>query len=159
MKPGTALSVDDNEDDQFLLQMAWEKGAVPLRLQMVCDGEKAIEYLSGLENYGDRERFPMPDIILLDLKMPRKNGFEVLDWMNRELPVERSPVAVFSSSQDTADIKRAYKLGARWFLAKPVNYSELTQLTRLIGRWFQNPQENDLSGSLHYRVPGLPRTD
>jgi CheY-like chemotaxis protein len=159
VKLGTALSVDDNEDDQFLLQMAWEKGAVPLHLQMVCDGEKAIEYLGGLENYGDRERFPMPDIILLDLKMPRKNGFEVLDWMNRELPAERPPVAVFTSSQDTSDIRRAYELGAKWFLAKPVDYTDLTQWVQLIGRWFQNPQENDLSISLHYRAPRLPRTD
>ena len=67
MKPGTVLSVDDNEDDQFLLQIAWGKSAVPLDLQIVGDGEKAIEYLSGLENYGDRERFPIPNIILLDL--------------------------------------------------------------------------------------------
>lgn len=159
MKPGIVLSVDDNEDDQLLLQMAWKKGAVPLHLQMVCDGEKAIEYLSGLETSGDRERFPMPDIILLDLKMPRKNGFEVLDWMNRELSTERSPVAVFTSSQNTADIKCAYDLGAGWYLAKPVDHAELVQLVQLIGQWFQNPQENDLSSSLHYRAPRLPRTD
>jgi CheY-like chemotaxis protein len=159
VKPGIVLSVDDNEDDQLLLQMAWKKAAVPLHLQMVCDGEKAIEYLSGLGNYGNRERFPMPNIILLDLKMPRKNGFEVLDWMNRELSTERPPVAVFTSSQNTADIKRAYDLGAGWYLAKPVDHAELVQLVQLIGQWFQNPQGNDLSNSLHYRALRLLRTD
>ena len=152
MKPGTALSVDDNEDDQLLLQMAWKKSAVPLDLQTVCDGEKAIEYLGRLKNRGDWECFPTPDIILLDLKMPRKNGFEVLEWMNRELPPERPPVAVFSSSQDASDVKRAYEYGARWYLAKPVAFVELMQLVQMIGRWFQNPQENDLSGSLQYRA-------
>jgi CheY-like chemotaxis protein len=154
VKPATVLSVDDNEDDQLLLQMAWKKSGVPLELQMVCDGEKAIEYLSG-----DREHFSMPHLILLDLKMPRKNGYEVLDWMNRELPAERTPVAVFTSSQDTEDIKRAYEHGAQWYLTKPVEFTELMQWIQLIGRWFQNPQENDLSSSLHYRAPRLPRTD
>jgi len=152
------LSVDDNEDDQFLLKRTREKCACPLDIQMVSDGNKAIEYLGGFENYRDRERFPMPQIILLDLKMPRKNGFEVLEWMNRESPAERPPVAVFTSSQNAADIKRAYDLGASWYLAKPVEYAELTQLIQLIGRWFQNPRENDLSISLHYRGPGSPRT-
>jgi len=147
------LSVDDNEDDQILFQMAWEKSAMPLDLQLVCDGEKAIEYLGGLGNYGDREHFPMPDIILLDLKMPRKNGFDVLDWMNRELPADHAPVAVFTSSQNTADIQRAYERGARWFLIKPVEFTELMQWIQLIGQWFQNPQENDLSSSLHYQGP------
>lgn len=66
MKRGIVLSVDDNEDNQLLLQMAWERSAVPLDLQMVCDGEKAIKYLSGLESYQDRDRFPIPHMILLD---------------------------------------------------------------------------------------------
>jgi CheY-like chemotaxis protein len=159
VKLGTVLSVDDNEDDQLLLKLAWKKSAVPLALQMVCDGEKAIDYLSGLENYGDRERFPMPHFILLDLKMPRKNGFEVLDWINLGLPTERVPIAVFTSSQDRSDIKRAYDLGAKWYLAKPVDHAELIQLVQLIGRWFQNSRENDLSSSLHYRGPNSSQTD
>ena len=159
MKLRTVLSVDDNENDQLLLQMAWKKSAVSLNLQMVCDGKKAINYLSGLEDYRDRERFPIPHIILLDLKMPRKNGFEVLEWMNREFPAERPPVAVFTSSQNAADIKRVYELDAKWYLAKPVDHGELVQLVQLIGRWFQNSQENDLSSSLHYRAPHSPRSN
>ena len=151
MKPGTVLSVDDNEDDQFLLQRAWKKAAQPHGLHMVCNGDNAISYLSGLEDYRDRALFPLPDLILLDLKMPRKNGFEVLDWMSREYPTERPPVAVFTSSQDTADIRRVYELGANWFIAKPVDYAALVQLAHLIGRWLDNPSGNDLSNSIHYR--------
>jgi CheY-like chemotaxis protein len=151
VKTGTVLSVEDNEDDQFLLQRAWRKAMVSVNLQAVGDGEKAIEYLSGLDKYRDRELFPIPDIILLDLKMPRKNGFEVLEWMSRTLPSERPLVAVFTSSQNSADIQRAYELGARWYLMKPVDYPELIKLAQLIGRWFDNPQGNDISSLPHFR--------
>ena len=157
MKTGTVLSVDDNEDDQLLLQRAWTKAGLPLGLQMVGDGDKAIKYLSGLGMYLDRELFPLPGIILLDLKMPRKSGFEVLDWMNRELPKERAPVAVFTSSQNTADIQYAYALGARWYLMKPVDFTALIELTRLIGQWFDHPEEDALSNSPYFRgINSLP---
>jgi CheY-like chemotaxis protein len=151
VKTRTVLSVEDNEDDQLLLQRAWRKAMLHVELQTVGDGVKAMAYLSGLDKYLDRELVPIPDIILLDLKMPRKNGFEVLEWMNRTAPQKRPPVAVFTSSQNSADIQRAYGLGARWYLMKPVDYSELIKLAQLIGRWFDNPQENDISSSPHFR--------
>lgn len=153
MKSGIILNVDDNEDDQFLLQRAFKKSASSLDLRIVSDGEKAIEYLGGLGEYQDRELFPIPGIILLDLKMPRKNGLEVLDWMNRESLIGQFPVAVFTSSQYITDIKCAYDLGARWYLTKPVDFTELTQLVYLLNRWFQSPTEIDLSASSHYRPP------
>ena len=153
------LLVDDSQDDLLFMRRALERSATLTIVGEAKDGQEAMDYLKGEGLFQDRKKYPWPDIMLLDLKMPRKNGFEVLDWMNRELPTERPPVAVFTSSQDTADIRRAYELGARWFLAKPVDYTELTQWVQLIGQWFQNPRENDLSSSLHYRAPRLPRTD
>jgi CheY-like chemotaxis protein len=153
VSPGIILSVDDNEDDQLLLQRAFRKNASSLDLRIVGDGEKAIEYLGGFGEYQDRELFPIPGIILLDLKMPRKNGLEVLDWMNRESLIGRFPVAVFTSSKNEIDIQCAYDLGARWYVIKPVDFTALTQWIHLLGRWFQNSTENDLSDSPHYRPP------
>lgn len=153
MKPGIILSVDDNEDDQLLLQRAFKKGASSLDLRIIGDGEKAIEYLGGFGEYQDRKLFPIPGIVLLDLKMPRKNGLEVLDWMNQESLIGHLPVAIFTSSQYITDIKHAYDLGARWYLTKPVDFAELTQWIHLLNCWFQNPTENDLSSSPYYRPP------
>lgn len=149
MKTKTVLSVDDNEDDQLLLQMAWKKIKMPHVLEVACDGEKAIELLTEIKKKA--EETSMPDFILLDLKMPRKNGFEVLDWMNQHLGEERPPVAVFSSSQNEADINRAYELGVTWYLAKPVDFAELQELLQHIGRWIESPAGNDLTQSDHYR--------
>lgn len=144
----TILNIDDSEDDQVLLQFAWKKCASPLALRLVGDGDRAVEYLRGSGAYADRESFPLPALILLDLKMPRKTGFEVLEWMAQELPAEgRPPVAVFTSSQDTADVRRAYALGARWYLVKPVQHSELVSLVQTLGLWCGDPDRNDLAAS------------
>ncbi|MCE0483152.1 MAG: response regulator [Methylacidiphilales bacterium] len=151
MKTAIALGIDDNEDDQFLLQRAWKKAAPPLSLQLAGDGEKAIEYLAGEGKFSDRAAYPIPEILLLDLKMPRKNGFEVLEWIKKNPGPSVPAVAVFTSSQNTADIERSYELGAKWFLIKPVEYTELVEFIRLLGRWVENPEGNDLSLSPHHR--------
>jgi CheY-like chemotaxis protein len=101
----TVLCVDDSNDDTILLQHACRRAAVGFRLQTLDDGEKAIQYLSGQKTFSDRTQFPVPHLVLLDLKMPCKTGFEVLDWMRTNSACANVPVAVFTSSQHDADIR------------------------------------------------------
>jgi CheY-like chemotaxis protein len=124
----TVLYVEDSPEDFALLKLASRKCGTPFSLQHVADGEKAITYLSGNDTYGDRETYPFPDLVLLDLKMPRLDGFEVLEWI-RDNPATKSlPVVVLAGSSFRADIRRALELGANSYAAKPGTFAELEAL-------------------------------
>jgi len=126
--PQTVLYVEDNPDDFVLFQLASRKCGTPFRLQHAADGEEAIAYLDGAGDFGDREEHPFPDLVLLDLKMPRLDGFEVLEWI-RANPATRSlPVVVLAGSSFRADIRRALELGANSYAAKPARFEELQVL-------------------------------
>src|SRR3954469_24629724 len=112
----TVLCVDDSTDDTLLLQHACRRAGVKFALQAVDDGEKAIEYLAGAENFSDRATYPVPRLVLLDLKMPSKTGFEVLEWLRLRPEYKSLQVAVFTSSQHESDIHEAYRKGANCFL-------------------------------------------
>ncbi len=112
------MLVEDDEDDVFFMQRAFKEAALPSRLEILRNGEAAIEYLSGRNGFSDRTKFPLPGFIFLDLKMPVVNGFEVLSWM-RTQPNFEIPVAVLSSSPEERDLKRARELGAACYLIKP----------------------------------------
>ncbi len=135
MNSCVVLSVDDSNDDNVLLQQAVRKSLATFRLQIVSDGQLAIDYLSGAGPYADRKDFPLPHLLLLDLKMPRKTGFEVLDWLKQQPDFKTLPVAVFSSSQANCDLRAAYEKGSTWFLMKPVNFEDLIQLVSVISQW------------------------
>ena len=109
----TILLAEDNEDDVFLLKTALGKAGISHPIQAVTDGDKAIAYLKGENEYADRSRYPMPHLFLLDIKMPRKNGLEVLGWMrgNGDNGLKRLPVIIMSTSNMQEDIDRAYELG------------------------------------------------
>lgn len=111
------LLVEDNEDDVFFMERAFQQAGVHNPLHVVRNGEEAIDYLSGQHDYLDRERYPVPDLIFLDLKMPGVNGFEVLKWM-REQSL-KLPVAVLTSSPEEIDREQAFDLGAECYLLKP----------------------------------------
>ena len=135
MNPFVVLSVDDSDDDNLLLQQAGRRSHATFKLEIVTDGQMAINYLSGVEGYENRQRFPLPDLLLLDLKMPRKSGFEVLDWLRQQSQFKTLPVAVFSSSQNEADLQKAYEKGTTWFLMKPVNFEDLIHFVSVINQW------------------------
>src|SRR5262245_41538389 len=112
----TVLLVDDDPDAGFLLQRAFRKANRANRIDVVHDGQEAIDYLSHQGAYMDRERYPAPVLMLLDLKMPRKTGFELLEWLRRQPGLKRLVVVVLTSSNQSADINLAYELGSNSYL-------------------------------------------
>jgi CheY-like chemotaxis protein len=152
-KLATVLHVDDSEDDRILLRYAMGKNQNTFALQSVNDGHVAIEYLGGVGEYHDRERFPMPVLILLDIKMPGMNGFDVLKWIRAQPALKDTAIAILSSSYDEGDVRTAYALRAGWYLMKPIDYDDMKRLVELVARWLADPKTNDLSKSPYYKAP------
>lgn len=118
------MIADDSEGDVMMLRRAFEQAGVQVPLQAVNDGEEAIAYLLGEGKFANRAEFPLPDLFLLDLKMPRKNGFDVLEWIRGQPGMARIRVVVLTTSDQIRDVNRAYSLGAASFLTKPLNFTE-----------------------------------
>jgi CheY-like chemotaxis protein len=111
------LLVEDNEDDVFFMERAFKNAGIRNPMHLARNGEEAMDYLSGKDDFSNRELYPMPDLIFLDLKMPGVNGFEVLKWMREQTLT--IPVAVLTSSPEEIDRQRAFELGAACYLLKP----------------------------------------
>ncbi len=122
------LLVEDNEDDVFLMEQAKKRAGVTSPMHVVDHGAKAIAYLNGEEEFGDRQKFPIPNLVLLDLKLPYVTGHEVLRWIRRESRFQTMLVIVLTSSGDSMDIDTAYRLGANSYLVKPSTVDELRDL-------------------------------
>ena len=124
------LLADDDPNDVFLLQRAFQKTNIANPLQVVHDGEEAMAYLSGQAQYADRQRHPLPVLLLLDLKMPRKSGFEVLRWLRQQSVLKRLPVVVLTSSNQNPDINKAFDLGANSYIVKPGGFDSLVEMVK-----------------------------
>ena len=132
----TVLYVEDSADDFLLLKLASRKCGTPFSLQRAKDGEEAIAYLSGTDDYTDRDEHPLPDLVLLDLKMPRLDGFEVLQWLRANPDTRSLPVVVLAGSSFRADVRRALELGANSYGTKPATFNELEVLVdRIANVW------------------------
>jgi CheY-like chemotaxis protein len=129
---GVVLIVDDDSDDIELMQLAFEKAKAPCGLMSVPDGTEAIRYLSGADKYADRNLYPVPLLVLLDLNMPRTNGFEVLHWIQKNGSSRFPLVITLSYSHLEGDIRRAYELGTSAFVAKPVDLDSSVSLVKLL---------------------------
>jgi CheY-like chemotaxis protein len=125
--PETVLYVEDNEDDYALLKLAAKKCGTPFALQHAADGDQAIDYLNGAGAYADREEHPFPDLVLLDLRIPRLDGFEVLQWIRDNPATKTLPVVVLAGSSFRADVRRALELGANSYAVKPGTIEELQE--------------------------------
>lgn len=130
------MLAEDDPDDILLTQIAFEKARLANPLQVVQDGEEAIDYFKGEGKFGDRLQYPLPILLLLDLKMPKANGFQVLEWLRKQPEFSRVPVAIMTSSDHDPHISRAYQLGADSYLRKPPDAVALLALVqRLHAYW------------------------
>lgn len=136
------LLVEDNPDDVLLVQRALRRTQANLALQVVGDGERAIAYLAGHGDYADRDRYPFPFLLLLDLKLPRQSGFEVLTWLRQQPGLCRLPVAVLTSSREESDVRRAYDLGANSYLVKPGSFDALVALVASVEHYWAELNEH-----------------
>jgi CheY-like chemotaxis protein len=129
------LHVDDDPNDLLLLAHACKAASLSCVVTSAADGEMAIEYLSGEGNFANRKLHPLPSLVLLDLKMPRKSGFEVLSWIRHHPKLKRMLVFIFTSSRHQEDVDHAYDLGANAFLVKPVGFERLVDELKALEQW------------------------
>jgi CheY-like chemotaxis protein len=133
---GTVLYAEDEECDRLFMEAAFAKVGIGGALRTVEDGQVAEDYLAGSGVYGDRERHPMPVLVLLDLNMPQVSGFEVLKWMRQRPELASLPVVVFSSSSRQEDKARALELGAAEFIEKPPTMGKFGEVAeRVRSKW------------------------
>lgn len=142
------LLVEDNYNDILLIQRAFRKAKIHQPMMMVSDGDEAIAYLSRQDKFADTETYPTPLLVLLDLKLPRCSGLEVLDWIRQQPVLKRLLVVVLTSSQENSDLDRAYDLGANSYLVKPLKFQDFVRLIELIDAyWFGLNQQPKILAS------------
>lgn len=130
------LLVEDSPDDATLIQRAFRKTNLMNPVRLVQDGEEAIDYLSGAGAFADRDRFPLPVRLLLDIQLPRKTGLEVLEWLRTTPSLKRLPVVMLTSSKEQIDVNRAYDLGVNSYLTKPVAFEALMEMVKRVNLYW-----------------------
>ena len=129
----TILHVEDDASDRFIVTSAFQKAAPEVDLRAAVDGEEAIDYLAGRGAYQDRGLHPLPQVMLLDIKLPKRSGLEVLEWMRTRPELQAIPVIVMTSSSEPADCNRAYAFGANSYLIKTIELKWMREIVRGIG--------------------------
>ncbi len=130
---GMVLIVEDDADDRDLLARAFKKAGIAVPIRFAKDGDEAVAYLS---DAAESSSWAMPFIILLDLKLPRRSGFEVLEWIKQHPSFRRVPVIILTSSRESIDLERAYDLGANSYLVKPARPEALRQMVEQIDAYW-----------------------
>jgi len=146
------LVAEDREDDILLIRRAFTKARVVNPMQIVRDGEETLAYLKGEGKFANRAEYPLPGLLLLDLKMPRMDGFEVLRWVRQQPGLKTLRVVVLTSSDDIRDVNLAYQLGANSFLVKPGEFERFVDLSHAISGywiWLNQPPEISRQGDAH----------
>jgi CheY-like chemotaxis protein len=132
----TILLVEDTPSDATLVRRAFEKTEVLNPIVWTRNGQQALGYLSGLGQYGDRSKYPLPALILLDLDLPEMSGFELLQWKRTQPNVRRIPVVVLTIDNATSTVNAAYDLGANSYLVKPGNPEEVLRVVKVIQEYW-----------------------
>jgi CheY-like chemotaxis protein len=130
------LLVEDEVNDVLLFKIAFDHAGIALPLRVVTDGQMAIDYLSGAGAFADRNEFPTPCLVLLDLKLPRQSGFEVLKWIREQPAFRHIVVIILTSAEHEQDVAQAYDLGANSFVVKPMDVAQRNETIRLLKGWW-----------------------
>ncbi|MFN7140002.1 MAG: response regulator [Limisphaerales bacterium] len=131
------LYVEDDPDDALLVQRAFRKLNILSPLHHVEDGEEATKYLLGTGTYADRRKYPFPRVMLADLKLPRRNGLELLEWLRKQRSsLRRLPVIILTSSNQMCDINEAYELGVNSYLIKPAGFDDLCSALKVVHQYW-----------------------
>jgi CheY-like chemotaxis protein len=135
---GVILLAEDREDDVLLIRRAFNLAGISTALFVVPNGEEVIAYLKGEGKYSNRVEYPLPDLLLLDLKMPKISGFEVLSWIRQQPGLARLRILVLTSSSEIREVNLAYSLGANSFLVKPHDFENFVEVSKTIQKfWLQ----------------------
>jgi CheY-like chemotaxis protein len=156
------LVVDDRETDALLMRIVLERAGFVKPPLFAVNGEEAIAHLEGTGVYSDRKRFPMPNVVLLDLNMPKKNGFEVLAWIRQQPALKQLPVYVLSASSRAVDIRRAHELGANTYLVKPTNLDGLIHMAKSMAAWLglsHVAPESEVVDDVHFTAAPENKTE
>ena len=130
------LLVEDNPDDETLTLRALKKASVANRIEVVRDGAEALDFVFGAGNYAGRDMNDMPQLILLDLKLPKISGLQVLERIRADERTRRVPVVILTSSTEPVDIKTGYDLHANSFVSKPVNFQDFSEVVQRLGLYW-----------------------
>ncbi|MGV3774780.1 MAG: response regulator [Verrucomicrobiales bacterium] len=144
--PGIIIIAEDNSDYAFLLRKAIEKAGIPMGVKILTDGDQLLLYLQGLGAFADRVANPLPNFIILDLQMPRKSGFDVLEWIMCHQEHATVPTVVLSSSDLERDVRKAYQLGANTYFVKPNSFEDLVETMKTLQQYWSKAQ-NPPSGA------------
>ena len=154
------LLVEDRDDDILLVRRAFAAARVDTPLYVVRDGETAIEYLLGVGKYSRREEFPLPNLVLLDLKMPKMGGIEVLRWIRQQPQLKALRVIVLTSSEDIFDVNQAYEAGANSFLVKPLEFINYPAMMRTLSTfWLRDSKAPVVERPSRTQTPTHPGTE
>ena len=147
------LLVEDREDDVLLIRKAFDRASVNNPLYVVRTGEEAISYLEGVGAYANRAEYPLPDLLLLDLKLPGSDGFDVLRWVRQQPGLSALRVVVLTSSDHIRDVNQAYRLGANSFMVKPMDFQNYIELSKALQGYWLNLSKTPET----FRPPAKPK--
>ena len=148
------LVVEDNENDELLIRRTLAKSGIPNPHQFVNTGEAAISYLQGIGRYSDREKYPLPELVLLDLKLPVMDGFDVLRWIRAHPDFRDLRVIVLTTSEEIRNVSKAYQSGANSFLVKPLEFENIRAFFSTLGEQLWNRQPPATQLEKPSRTPG-----
>ena len=141
MKNNVVLLVEDNNRDEMLTLRAFAKSNLASEVVVVHDGVEALDYLFGTGPYADRDTEILPKLVLLDLKLPKMNGLQVLERVRADERTKMLPIVIFTSSSEDEDIIKSYGLGANSYVRKPIDFDEFTEATRQLGVYWLSRNE------------------
>src|SRR3954451_5305012 len=149
------LLAEDNEDDLVVIRKAFQRANLTNPIQIVRDGEEALAYLEGRDKYANRDEYPLPGLMLLDLNMPKVDGFEVLARVRQDPALRALRIVVLTTSTDMRDVNRAYNLGANSFMVKPMDFDKTTAAIESFKRyWLDTSRAPEISRPPRARTPG-----